>query len=310
MKPRLAIRRRHLAYAALLVVLAFLFYNLSLGQVNAAMEKPMRRDPETGIIVGAEARDLGPADASRAALLVHGYVGCGRDFGQLPERLAERGWRVRVLLLPGHGTRARDLKKLNPDLLLDAVRKEYAALRAKHKTVALAGFSMGGSLSVLAAGETPPDALVLAAPYFGVTHRWYYGLRPETWAKALSGPVRWVYKGKLFLQLNRRENADKLISYPVLPTCSSVMLAKIGERAKAAEVLAAVKCPVLHIHSHNDMAASPLEAEKAFNQLGSTDKRLVWLARSNHHIFWDYEDEQVLTEILGFLQRFETPSAP
>jgi carboxylesterase len=298
-------RKRRIAGAVLGLCAAFLMWNGGLAGTCAAKEARMQRDPATGIIVGAEPRDLGPADSTRAALLVHGYVGCGRDFGELPERLAAQGWRVRVMLLPGHGTRARELSKQTPDSQYMAVKEELIRLKAKHKTVVLVGFSMGGALSVLAAGEEKPDALVLAAPYFGVTHHWYYGLHPETWAKLTCGPIRWVYKGKLFLQLNRRENADKVISYAVFPTHAAVMLAGIGERAKTPEALGAVKCPVLMLHSPHDKAASPKEAEKAFKRIGSTDKRLVWFERSNHHLFWDYDNEQVLSEITSFLSRFE-----
>lgn len=304
-KARRRARGRRWVVGVAAAVLALLAWNGVLFGMASVEARSVKRNPETGIIVGAEPRDLGPADSPRAALLVHGYAGSPRDFDGLPERLAERGWRVRVMLLPGHGTRARDLARQTPEGLVQAVKSELAALRAQHDTVVLIGFSMGGALSLWTASEEKVDGLVLAAPYFAVTHRWYYGLHPETWARLLAQPVRWVYKGKLFLQLNRRENADQLIAYGVLPTRSAVVLGRIGARARRPEVLRSIKAPVLLIHSHNDVASSPVEAEKAFRQLGSEDKRIVWLDRSNHHVFWDYDQDRVLDEITAFLVRFE-----
>jgi len=34
--------------------------------------------------------------------------------------------------------------------------------------------------------------------------------------------------------------------------------------------------------------------------MASQDKRLVWLERSNHHIYWDYDQDRVFDETLAF----------
>ena len=47
-------------------------------------------------------------------------------------------------------------------------RSFLAALRARHQTVVLVGFSMGGALSLWAAANEPVDGLVLAAPFFAL----------------------------------------------------------------------------------------------------------------------------------------------
>ena len=60
------------------------------------------------------------------------------------------------------------------------------------------------------------------------------------------------------------------------------------------------------LHGRNDVAASPAAADLALIQMGSTDKRLVWLERSNHHVFWDYDAEQVMREIVEFTRAVVT----
>ena len=265
------------------------------------------RDPETGLLEGAEPRDLGPKDAPGAVLLVHGFLGAGQNFGELPEALAEHGWRARAMLLPGHGTSPRDLETVDADELVDAVFAEAQALANEHGNVVLIGHSMGGALCTLAAAQGHADGLVLVAPYFEVTHRWYYILPPEQWIRIGSPIVRWVYKGQMLIQVNRPEAKDKILSYEWAPTRAGRTLAELGERARASECLDRVTCPVLLLHSHGDEASSPEAAEKAWEGMASTDKRIAWFDRSNHHLFFDYDREEVVAEILTFLdQHFDT----
>ncbi len=297
-------RRRGLArviYFVLAIVLLMGGWEVAGRQLVNAEERNGARDPETGVLEGARERDLGPADAPKAVLFIHGFVGAGDNFADLPDRLADGGWRVRVMRLPGHGTSPRDLKKVTSYELEQAVLEEVDKLRARHETLVLVGHSMGGALATLAAAQRDVDGLVLGAPYFGVTHRWYYGLRPETWTRVLSGPVRWVYKGNIFLQLNNRDNVDRITSYRVIPTKSFRMLYRLGDRAADPAVLEQIACPVLMLHSPKDVAASAEAAEQAFDRMGSDDKRLVWLERSNHHIFWDFDRNEVMREIIAFV---------
>ncbi|MCC6490509.1 MAG: alpha/beta fold hydrolase [Candidatus Hydrogenedentes bacterium] len=267
------------------------------------------RDEATSIMLGAEPRDLGPTDSPNAALFVHGYAGCGNNFNRSPDLLAEKGWRVRVLLLPGHGTSPKGLEDISTDSLVHAVLAETEALTEKHEHVILVGHSMGSALSTITASQVSVDGLVLGGAYFGVTHHWYYGLRPEKWTVIGSHLVRWVYKGDLFLQVNDRSAKDSIVCYTWLPTRAGLMLNDLGLRVNEPTVLDNVTCPVLMLHSHGDVAASPAAAERAFNAMASKDKELVWLPRSNHHIYWDYDREQVEREVLEFVGRIAGQSS-
>jgi carboxylesterase len=301
--PRRATWSRRLRVATVTVTLALCLwggYRSVSGWLVNREDRRTERNAATGVMVGAEPRDLGPENASRAALFVHGYAGCGNNFRQVPDMLAENGWRVRVLLLPGHGTSPKDLENVAADELIDTVVAEASAMREKYDTVILIGHSMGGALSTIAASQIPVDGVVLGGAYFGVTHHWYYGLRPEKWTVIGSHLVRWVYKGDLFLQVNDRSAKDEIICYTWLPTKTGLTLNELGRRVNESDVLDNVTCPVLMLHSRGDVAASPDAAERAFNAISSADKELVWLPNSNHHIYWDYDRDLVEREIEEF----------
>lgn len=299
-------RTRVIAVALALVACTVVWHVVCVSLVNAE-ERDLPRDSITGVIEGLEPRDFGPDDSRFGALFVHGIGGSPKDFDGLPERLAERGWRVRVMLLPGHGTRARDLKKATAEQEIEAVRREVARMNERHETVLLVGFSMGGALSTITAAREAGriDGLVLGAPYYGVTYKWYYGLRPETWTRLLAGPVPWVYKGDIFRAINDRSNKKSFFTYRVMPTHSFVMLGELGRIAGAPETLKSITCPVLVVHSPKDIAASFEASAAAFEAMPAKDKRFVKLENTDHHLFWDFDREQVYREVLAFAEKLE-----
>lgn len=256
-----------------------------------------------GLLIGAAPRELGPEDAYCAVLLVHGYLGCGNNFGQLPEQLAENGFRVRVVLLPGHGTSPTDLAKTTNADLVKAVIDEIDRLRPRHKRVVLVGHSMGGTLCTIAAAQRQVDGLVLAAPYFGVTSHWYYVLKPETWAKITRPIVPWLYKGRRMVQVNKPDARSHIVSYKWVPASSVTNLVGLANQANHEDTLARISCPVLLVHSRHDQAADPKAARQAVEKMKSQDKKTVWVDHSNHILYWDYDAEQAILETVEFCKR-------
>ncbi|NIA13476.1 MAG: alpha/beta fold hydrolase [Nitrospiraceae bacterium] len=285
------------------VALFLLGYTLFVERLVTITDSRAPRNTETGILLGAEPRDLGPEDAVGAVLFVHGFLGGANNFAELPDQVAEAGWRVRVMRLPGHGTSPKDLRETTADELANAVLTEATALKAKYGRVVLVGHSMGGALSTLTAAQADVDGLILGAPYFGVTHYWYYGFTPKTWIRIASPFVRWLYKGSVIVLVNRPEAKKQILSYRWTPVEGVTTLMEIGRRVNQPAVLDAVTCPVLLLHGAEDGAAEPAAAHAALARMASKDKRSVVLNRSDHHVFWDYDRALVAQETLQFLAR-------
>lgn len=261
------------------------------------------RNPETGILLGAEPRDLGPENASNAILFVHGFSGTGNNYNDLPDRVAAKGWRTRVMLLPGHGTSPFTFETTTAEELLSAVIQELRTMRDRHEKLVLAGHSMGGALATLAASQMPLDGLILAAPYFNVTFKWYYILTAEQWAKMLGPLIRWIHAPAENQPVNRREVRTQILSYPWIPTKAFLTAMTLAEKARQLEILHRIYCPTILIHSIKDNVTSPETAAKAFAEIPSANKRAVWIENSDHIIFWDYDREQVAEETLTFLKQ-------
>ncbi len=259
------------------------------------------RNPETGILLGAEPITLG--SGYKGVLLLHGFVGSPKDFGGLSQRLADAGYLVHAPLLPGHGTRPQDLLVEDPDTWFAAAEEAYRDLRSRCNWVAVVGFSMGGTLAVglFAESETrQPDALVLACPFLGATRRWYAVLPLETWNRLLMPVFPYVVKGTAFVQINRQEGASEIISYRTIPTYAIDCLSRAAARVRRAQWRMHPGRTLL-LYSTHDGAASPRRIRKIADRWGIPDASRVVLTNSNHHIFWDHDCEQAIDAVMKFL---------
>ncbi len=296
-----------LAWAVAMILMVTVMYAYVAQQRVAIYERQTARDPETGIMRGAEPRDLGPVDAPGAVLFVHGFIGTPNNYNDLPDRIAEQGWRVRVMLVPGHGTTPHLFEETTADDMLEGVLDEVRALRGAYEQVVVVGHSMGGALASLAAAEQTVDGLVLIAPFFGLTTPSVAGLSVERWARLARPAVEWVPRGPN-APVNLVENREKVLSYHWVPVDGALAALELGRRANSTYVFERMEMPVLLIHSEGDKVTSLDAARDAVEQFASADKEYCWLHKSNHVYFWDYDQQEVIDEVAQWLARF-TPEA-
>ncbi len=278
-----------------------MFWNTWTDRHVTRYDERTERNPETGIMLGAEPLSLGPENSGKAILMVHGFVGSPNNFNDLPVRVAEAGWHVRVMLLPGHGTTPRNFETTPAEELEQAVANELDMLRNRFSTVVLLGHSMGGALATIIAARHRVDALILVSPYYAVTHRWYYLLHPETWARLMSPVVRWIYSPPHRQPVNRVEAREKIVSYHWIPTRGALTAMDLAARASGTAVKSGITMPTLLIHSSKDSITDPQRSASVFNAFPTKDKRTVWLQRSDHIVFWDFDQGEVNRSVVTFL---------
>jgi carboxylesterase len=99
-------------------------------------------------------------------LLSHGFTGSPASMRPWGESLGDKGYGVRVPLLPGHGTTWQDLNTRTWQDWYDVLSAVFDEMLADHDAVVLGGLSMGGALVLRLAADRPDDVagLLLVNP--------------------------------------------------------------------------------------------------------------------------------------------------
>lgn len=98
-------------------------------------------------------------------LLMHGFTGTPAHMRKLADAIAEKGYTVKSICLPGHATTEDDMAKADWLQWLQAAKEATLELRNRCKTVTVSGLSMGGVLALLVAEQMKVDACIpISAP--------------------------------------------------------------------------------------------------------------------------------------------------
>jgi carboxylesterase len=250
-----------------------------------------------GIIPGAAAIDL-PRTAAPGVLLLHGGGDTPQVLADLAAHLHRRGYSVRVPLLSGHGRALPELATASAAQWHDDARSACEALRKTHKTVALVGLSMGGALAIKLAAERADIAvLVLLAPYVAMPAT----LRRLATTTALWGWLLPYFSSRSGRSIHDAAAASRALGRGILTPAA--LRAVYDVVTRAAELLPRVKAPTLVIQSLEDNRISREAAQKAFERLGSTDKKLIWVEGAGHVITVDFGYERIFQLTAEWLEK-------
>ena len=82
-------------------------------------------------------------------LLMHGFTGSAAHMRKIADALAQKGYTVSTINLPGHATTEADMAKSTWQEWLQAAKQATLDLKAQCKQVTVCGLSMGGVLNVI-----------------------------------------------------------------------------------------------------------------------------------------------------------------
>lgn len=232
-----------------------------------------------------------------AVLLTHGFTGSAGHMRPLGDYLNAQGFTVRGILLPGHGTDLKDMHATGWREWLGAELTAVRELKEKYRYVSVAGLSMGGCLSLIAAEQTAVTACVTISAPMKTQQKF-------TWA----APIAALFMPEIMWKNGAVNEKTRLmpeynIGYPGMPTARVADLNHLMKQAR--KNLYSVTCPLLSVQSHADETISADSAEIIQQGAASAVKRLVWVEDVPHVCTISREMEHIGREMADFLRKAE-----
>lgn len=189
-------------------------------------------------------------------LLVHGFTATPREMRGVAEKLAEGGYVVLAVRLPGHGTRAEDLATRSRREWLAAVEEGYRLLEVLERPIFGVGMSTGGLLLAMLAARLPLAGLALLSPYLRLAHP----LAP------LAGLLRHWHP----YQVRPLEAGDEEHYYRRRPLAGIVQLRRLSR--ELSRLLPGLSLPTLVVAAEGDQTVDVASGLELFHRLGSRQK--------------------------------------
>ncbi|MBQ2977765.1 MAG: alpha/beta fold hydrolase [Clostridia bacterium] len=234
-------------------------------------------------------------EGDHGVLLIHGFTGSPAHMRLLGEGLHEKGYAVRGILLPGHGTNPEDMRKVSWQDWLLAARTAAKEMQDRYPHFSVAGLSMGGVLSLLLAQEMDLTACVpIAAP-----------MKTENKFRSvalLAAPfvpmIRWRGSGA-----RKGMDAAYDIGYRDYPTISVHHLNVLMKKAR--RQLSLIDCPLLTVQSRKDRTVTPDSPEIILNGVSSKIRASLWLEEAPHVCTIAPEYPKIIEAMDDFLKKAE-----
>jgi carboxylesterase len=236
---------------------------------------------------------------SPAVLLLHGAGDTPQTLRYLATFLHDRGYAVHVPLLPGHGRTVQEFASVSADAWTSAARQHFRALRDRHDWTAIIGLSMGGALAVQLAAEHPDlPALGLLAPYLSMPS---HARRAARWAPFWGAVVPYVPAQPTGAMRSIHDPDESALSLSYGAFSARALYALWVTVQRAIDASPRVNAPTLMIQSREDNRISVAEGQRAFDRLGSREKRLVWTEGAGHVLTVDYGKDRVFALLAEWL---------
>ena len=225
-------------------------------------------------------------------LLVHGFTGSPASMRPWAEYLNQRGYTVKVPLLPGHGTTPHDLNLVKWQEWPAKVESDLQELLRTCRKVFICGLSMGGGTTLNIATRYSKDlaGIILVNPMIHV--------------KFVPHQLAWAISR---FQKMRDSVGDDIkrpgiteYGYDALPAVGVYELLKMLHYTR--KRLHDVTAPMLLFHSVDDHTLPVANTEIVMKGVGSRQKQRIELVNSYHVATLDYDQEVIFENSRLFIE--------
>ena len=225
-------------------------------------------------------------------LLVHGFTGSPASMRPWAEYLNQRGYTVKVPLLPGHGTTPHDLNLVKWQEWPAKVESDLQELLRTCRKVFICGLSMGGGTTLNIATRYSKDlaGIILVNPMIHV--------------KFVPHQLAWAISR---FQKMRDSVGDDIkrpgiteYGYDALPAVGVYELLTMLHYTR--KRLHDVTAPMLLFHSVDDHTLPVTNTEIVMKGVGSRQKQRIELVNSYHVATLDYDQEVIFENSRLFIE--------
>lgn len=235
------------------------------------------------------------ANSNREFFLIHGYTGSVDDFQELPYLLNKRfNANVRVISLPGHGTKVEDLDNVTYDDFVNYLANELEKDLKKGREIVLGGVSLGGLLALLLASRYSVGAVFnVSSPYvlkfpFNSTLLKMVAIFIKYWKKSYTSEKEERVRKNSSSYTHMHRNGLKIVEQ--LNTDLKSNLIKVTS-------------PILTINSIADHLSHRRATNAIHSSVGSKVRKKRIFTMRQHNVFLSYENNEVNGEIINFIEK-------
>lgn len=226
-----------------------------------------------------------------AILLIHGFSGSPLSVKPWAEKLHQSGFTVNVPRLPGHGSNWNEMNQTRWEEWFAEVENKFRELKSRHQRVFVAGFSMGGALSLRLATiyRNEIEGILLVNPSIG-DDRLIMRLVPFL---------------KYFIPSVKGRGTDVAAPNPPRHSYGRTPLRALHSLQKLWRVvrrdLHLIDQPLMIGYSINDHVVNPKFSEILIDNVSSMDIREVVFEKSFHNVALDYDLPILVEESVNFI---------
>lgn len=251
----------------------------------------------------SRASSTAPSDGGTrrpSCLILHGLGGGAYELTPVIEALEAEGLRVSSPVLPGHGGPGPIMPSSCWRDWAATVESAYDELAAEGAPVVVVGFSTGGTLSLYLSGRRTVARQVLLAPFLAIRFGHLLPMRPAFWLRHLARVLPNLRRRPPAVrdrEMRRRVAAAE--GYRTFNVAAALSALELIEEVEA--MVPTITIPTLIVQGRLDTVVEPRNATWLHDHLGSTQKALVLLPRSDHLVALDRDREQVIAMTRDFV---------
>lgn len=231
-------------------------------------------------------------------VLVHGYLASPEQLRPMATYLHDHGCWVYSVRLPGHGTSPEQMINATWHDWIAAVFRGHAILRQRCHRLVIGGFSLGGTLAMMAAGQ----GLKRLDGVFSINAPVRLRDRRASLIPAIvnfNGMLRKLGLSKGYLRRPNYATSHPETNYEIDYLCS---VKELGRAVRACRrSLRLVSAPALVVQGDADPTVDPISAKLLMKRLGSECKMLARLPFDRHVIVRDAGSEEVFRRVTRFV---------